>query len=167
MEVGVESRKQVKELTDAGADTIVVGNIFHEIASEEFALYHQSRSERISEEPWRINDFEEWLYQNCSISDTAAARYLSTTSVNSVEETAIQMIAETLAVYDGIEQVLSEYPDRSPEEKRRIFLSEYSHYDRLLHPEPKEYLDSIFMQTQKSAMSEEDMLLRHTPVTRF
>lgn len=75
---GIDSREKAERVLEAGADTVVVGDVFHRIAAEEteFASSFLSESETgASAHPDRI---ESWLEENVDLDGTAAAEYLST-----------------------------------------------------------------------------------------
>jgi phosphoglycerol geranylgeranyltransferase len=164
---GLESREQVRKLTEAGVDAVVVGNIFHKIASEEIDLYQRSRSERLSKKSWGVDDFETWIMEAVDVASTAAARYLSTTAVDAVQQTATRLLAETLATYDSIEKILSEYTDRPPQAQRKNFLREYPQYGHFLQPDPEEYLDDVFSHLHDPAAPGKETPMWHTPVTQL
>lgn len=164
---GIESRDQVREVTEAGADTVVIGNLFHEIASEEFELYERSRSEWCLEKSSNIDEFEAWISETVDITSTATARYLSTADVDSAEEAAIRLLATTLSTYAGIEQIISKYSERTPQEQREAFLEEYPQCGHFLRPNPEEYIQAIFSRISDPVDSGERDMIRHIPIVQL
>lgn len=164
---GIENRDQVREVTEAGADAVVIGNLFHEIASEEFELYERSRSEWCLEGSWNINEFGAWISENVDIASTATARYLSTVDVDSPEETATRLLATTLSTYAGIEQIRSKYSEQTPREQCEAFFEEYPQCGYLLRPNQEEYIEEIFSRISDSVASGDRDIIRHTPVVQL
>ena len=73
---GVDSREKAEMVLDAGADAVVVGDAFHDVAEEEQRLYEQAR-DRFDDDPGR-EPMREWLETTVEPGETSAARYLST-----------------------------------------------------------------------------------------
>ena len=73
---GLDNREHARAVLEAGADAVVVGNVFHEIAGEESRLYGAA-SEAFGTAPDRdaVRDFVE---READIGETHAASYLST-----------------------------------------------------------------------------------------
>lgn len=75
---GLASRPQVSAVREAGADTVVVGNAFHEIAREEQALCRQASDElAIDSDRYTVR---KWIERNIDLTDSDAVRYLDTTT---------------------------------------------------------------------------------------
>ncbi len=73
---GLDSRENANKVLNAGADAVVVGNVFHQIAETEAELVEQAREELAADA-----DREEvtaWLDSEVDVDETAAGRYLST-----------------------------------------------------------------------------------------
>jgi phosphoglycerol geranylgeranyltransferase len=73
---GLDNHENAQAMLDAGADTVVVGNIFHEVAAEE-----RDHGVAIAEDldPGASESaVEAWIETNVDIADSSAARYLST-----------------------------------------------------------------------------------------
>ncbi|MFB6301887.1 MAG: geranylgeranylglyceryl/heptaprenylglyceryl phosphate synthase [Haloferacaceae archaeon] len=87
---GLTSNAEVSAIRDAGADTVVVGDVFHEIACEERALCRRAADalEVDADRP----TIREWIEQNVDLTDSAPVQYLDT-------------IVET----DGTSSVVREY----------------------------------------------------------
>ncbi|MFC7073174.1 geranylgeranylglyceryl/heptaprenylglyceryl phosphate synthase [Halovenus rubra] len=73
---GLDNRNHAKEVLEAGADAVIVGDIFHEIANEEADLVEQARGE-FDSIPSR-DELADWIEQTVAINETSAARFLST-----------------------------------------------------------------------------------------
>ncbi len=73
---GLASREQTSQVLDAGADAVVVGDVFHEIADEEADLYERATAEIDGDADTQT--IEEWIESAVDIGETSAARYLST-----------------------------------------------------------------------------------------
>lgn len=73
---GIDNREKATAMLDAGADSIVVGNIFHRIAREETHLYQQVQSNFTSAADHRA--ICEWLDENQEIQEMVATKFLST-----------------------------------------------------------------------------------------
>ena len=73
---GLDSRENVEAVLEAGADAVVVGNVFHEIADEEADLCADA-VEALSADATH-GDIESWLSDECDVAETSAAEYLST-----------------------------------------------------------------------------------------
>jgi phosphoglycerol geranylgeranyltransferase len=72
---GVRSAEAARAVLDAGADTVVVGDVFHDVAAEERRLIAAYREAVGDPEPDAIRA---WLANRDEASDTTAAAYLST-----------------------------------------------------------------------------------------
>jgi phosphoglycerol geranylgeranyltransferase len=73
---GLDSRENVNRILNAGADSVVVGDVFHDIATEEATLYQQAREE-FDVTPEKA-EMHRWLESQRDLTETKAARYLST-----------------------------------------------------------------------------------------
>ncbi len=74
---GIDTRDKTAAMLEAGADAVVVGDVFHRIATEETALTNQYLNDRGPDAtaPGKIGV---WVEQEIDVSETAAAQYLST-----------------------------------------------------------------------------------------
>lgn len=87
---GLDSRENVQTVLDAGADAVVVGNVFHDVAEEEAALIEQAREEFDSVP----EDLDAWVEETVDIGETGATRYLSTIpDVTNPEQLAVHYLA--------------------------------------------------------------------------
>lgn len=73
---GLVNRKDTERVLSAGADAVIVGNVFHEIAEEEREISALA-TETLSGSP-TIECVDDWFDDAVDIEDTAAAHYLST-----------------------------------------------------------------------------------------
>jgi len=73
---GLDSREDARTVLDAGADAVVVGNVFHEVADEEADLY-AAACEEFGTAPDR-DAVREFVEDEIDVGDTHAASYLST-----------------------------------------------------------------------------------------
>lgn len=73
---GLDSRENVEAVLEAGADAVVVGNVFHEIADEEADLCEDAVAE-LAPDATR-GDVEDWLTTAIDVGETSAVEYLST-----------------------------------------------------------------------------------------
>jgi len=73
---GLDSAAAAEKMLAAGADAVVVGNAFHEVAAEEERLGERAAA-AFDSVPDR-NTVRDWLTDEVDVADTAAARYLST-----------------------------------------------------------------------------------------
>ena len=73
---GLDNRANAQAVLDAGADAVIVGDIFHDIATEEAALFERAR-EHFDADVDR-DAIDEWITETVDVEETSAARYLST-----------------------------------------------------------------------------------------
>jgi len=120
---GLDDRENVRAVLDAGADAVVVGNVFHDIAAEEAALFEQAREEFDSVP----EDLTEWVADTVDAGETAAARYLSTTTeVPNPERRAVRYLTtgiEFALHVDALAAELSEPDAATIEGKLRLALT--------------------------------------------
>jgi phosphoglycerol geranylgeranyltransferase len=94
---GLDNRENARTVLEAGADSVVVGNIFHQIASEE-----RDHCEAVAAdlEATDENAVESWVADNVAIEESSAARYLSTIpGVADPEGRAEEYLVATLSTY--------------------------------------------------------------------
>lgn len=75
---GVDSREKATAVLEAGADAVVVGDVFHEVAAEEATLAARFLADEDSDPDGPDTDPAAWLDDTVDVADTIAARYLST-----------------------------------------------------------------------------------------
>ncbi len=73
---GLDNRENAQAILDAGADAVIVGDSFHDVAEEEADLVAEA-ADTFEGTPDRTA-IQEWLEETRDLEDTAAARYLST-----------------------------------------------------------------------------------------
>jgi phosphoglycerol geranylgeranyltransferase len=94
---GLDDRQNAQAVLDAGADAVVVGNVFHEIAAEEAELADRA-SDGLDDGATR-SEVREWVNAAVDVHSTAAARYLSTAvSVPDPESRAGRYLADGVYV---------------------------------------------------------------------
>ncbi len=92
---GLDSADAANAMLDAGADAVVVGNVFHEVAAEEAEL--ASRAVDAFESAPTRDDLRQWLESEVDPSETAGARYLSTVpSVHDSTRRALDYLVDSL-----------------------------------------------------------------------
>jgi phosphoglycerol geranylgeranyltransferase len=95
---GLTSRTDVERMFDAGADAVVVGDVFHEIAREEASLFARARPTLTGTASRERVD--EWVRAEVRIAETAAGSYLSTIpGVDDPTATARRVLVDTLTVW--------------------------------------------------------------------
>jgi phosphoglycerol geranylgeranyltransferase len=95
---GIDDRQKSAEILAAGADTVVVGDIFHDIADEEVRIIRRARSD-LDEDP-SPNDIRRWVRNEVNIESTVVFRYLRTIpSVRSPELLAERYLSLTLGLF--------------------------------------------------------------------
>lgn len=120
---GLDSRENARAVLKAGADAIIVGNVFHEIAADERAYFEAARNEL--DEDADFDDIVAWLERQETVGDSFAARYLSTIpGVSGPTETATRYLAKSIHVLFSMNAMRrslsdSESPLESERELRR------------------------------------------------
>ncbi len=74
---GIDSREKAVDILRAGADSVVVGDVFHRIATEEREITEQYVDD-VNPESNSMQQIGVWIEKEIDISETAAAQYLST-----------------------------------------------------------------------------------------
>ncbi|AZH25796.1 geranylgeranylglyceryl/heptaprenylglyceryl phosphate synthase [Haloplanus aerogenes] len=104
---GLRTREHARAVRAAGADAVVVGDVFHDIADEEVDLYRRLDAESsVGAEPTTAR-IEAWLDDTITVADTAAAQYLSTTAVDAPVDRARTLLATGLALCRRLETALA------------------------------------------------------------
>ena len=92
---GLDNRDNAQAMLDAGADAIVVGDIFHRIAEEERTHVRAATSDLAPDADERA--VGAWVDEHVDVGDSSAAKYLSTVPhLPSPEETANEYICATI-----------------------------------------------------------------------
>ncbi|WP_136689914.1 heptaprenylglyceryl phosphate synthase [Halorhabdus amylolytica] len=98
---GLDDRENAKAVVDAGADAVVVGNVFHEIAAEETGICADA-AEALGPDADRAA-VESWVEENVDVEGTNATRYLSTiTSLSNPTSRAREYLIATIEAYLGL-----------------------------------------------------------------
>jgi len=116
---GIDSRESAERMLAAGADTVVVGDAFHEVAEEEAALAERARDE-IGPGADRAL-VAEWIDAEIDPADSRATRYLSTIpSVADPARTARRYLEAGVTTWLAIEALADEVVDAgTPETLKR------------------------------------------------
>jgi len=102
---GLDNRENARAVLEAGADAVVVGNVFHEIAAEEAEICERA-AEELDADVTR-DEVLEWLDGDVDIAESSATKYLSTiVDVPNPEGRAREYLVTTiqtwLAVQDAV-----------------------------------------------------------------
>ncbi len=98
---GLDNREDARAVLDAGADAVVVGDIFHRTAAEEREHCEAAR-ESLATDPDR-EDIEEWIRENVDVESFSGTRYLSTiTSVDDPEGLAREYLTTAVEAYSWL-----------------------------------------------------------------
>jgi len=101
---GLDNRRDVNRVLDAGADAAVVGDVFHRVAEVEAELFEQARGEL--DAGTGREAIEAWVTDAVDVADTDAGRYLSTIpDVTQPEQRATEYLAESLAFALAVEEI--------------------------------------------------------------
>lgn len=73
---GIDSREKAETVLAAGADTVVVGDIFHDIATVERDLVTAARDQFDASSD--RSEVQEWVSEQLTVAESPAAKYLST-----------------------------------------------------------------------------------------
>ena len=95
---GLDDRENARAMIDAGADAVVVGNIFHEIAVEETDICADA-ADALAPDADRAA-IEAWVDDEIDPAETSAAEYLSTiTSLSNPDSRAREYLIATIEAY--------------------------------------------------------------------
>jgi phosphoglycerol geranylgeranyltransferase len=95
---GLDSREHAQAMLDAGADAVVVGDVFHEIAAEETDLCTDARADLPTDAD--TPTVREWVADHVAVDESAATRYLSTIpTVSDPVATAERYLVATVRTY--------------------------------------------------------------------
>jgi phosphoglycerol geranylgeranyltransferase len=110
---GLDNRENARMVADAGADAIVVGNIFHEIAEEEVQIAERAL-EDLDPDASR-DEVASWIDDEVDVEDTCAASYLSTIlSVDNPEGRARGYLLTTVRTWLAVQPIVEELDEESP-----------------------------------------------------
>lgn len=95
---GISTADQANQILEAGADAVIVGNVFHDIASTEATLLATARK-ALDESPSR-ETIADWVDTEVDLESTASRQYLSTIpSVDDPRKLARKYLTETTATW--------------------------------------------------------------------
>jgi len=116
---GLDSRENAQRVLDAGADAVVVGNVFHEIADEEVDVCEQAVTD-LDPDASR-EDVEEWVESTVDLSESSARKYLSTiVDVPNPEGRAREYLVTTIRTWLTVQSVVGELDADQPESAHEI-----------------------------------------------
>lgn len=92
---GLDTRENVNKVLNAGADAVVVGDVFHRVADTEAELFEQARGKFDADTD--AATLTDWITETVDVGATDAGRYLSTIpDVTQPEERAIEYLTQSL-----------------------------------------------------------------------
>lgn len=101
---GISNREEATNVLEAGADTVVVGNIFHEIATEEEEISNSASEEFDSGAT--VAQITDWLDQEFEVEKTNGYKFLSTIpSVTRPKDLSHSYLAKTITLRLIIEEL--------------------------------------------------------------
>jgi phosphoglycerol geranylgeranyltransferase len=111
---GLDNRADAEAVLDAGADAVVVGNVFHEVAELEADLVAEAREEFEPGADVERERLREWVAETVDVEETSAARYLSTIpDLSDPVARATRYLAAAVGAVLAIEGVAAELDDPS------------------------------------------------------
>ncbi|MFB6141216.1 MAG: heptaprenylglyceryl phosphate synthase [Halosimplex sp.] len=94
---GIDGREKSSEILAAGADTVVVGDVFHDIADEEVRILEQASTDL--DRGASPSEIRRWIRSEIDIPSTVAFRYLRTIpGVRSPESTTERYLSLTVGL---------------------------------------------------------------------
>jgi phosphoglycerol geranylgeranyltransferase len=112
---GLDDRRNVNRVLDAGADAAVVGDVFHRVAETEAELFEEAREAFDTDADQ--SDIEAWVSDSVDVAATDAGRYLSTIpDVTQPEARATEYLAEAVAFALTVEDIAEELDDPTADE---------------------------------------------------
>jgi phosphoglycerol geranylgeranyltransferase len=109
---GLDSRENAEAVLEAGADSVVVGNVFHEIAEEEREHCRAAAADLAADADEAA--VEDWVAANVDVPESSAARYLSTIpGVARPDRLAEEYLVTTLQLYLETRALADEVVDAS------------------------------------------------------
>ena len=114
---GLDNRENAERVLDAGADAVVVGDVFHRVSTAEAELFEQARREFDDETP--TAELREWVSEQIDAEDSDAVSYLSTIpAVEGPQERAVEYLAASIEFGLAVEAVGAALSDPTAEEIR-------------------------------------------------
>jgi len=116
---GLDNRENAQRVLDAGADAVVVGNVFHEIADEEVDVCEQAVAD-LDPDASR-DDVDAWIDSNVDLDAASATKYLSTiVDVSNPEGRAREYLETTILTWLAVQSVLEELDTDEPSSATEI-----------------------------------------------
>ncbi|QCC52765.1 heptaprenylglyceryl phosphate synthase [Halapricum salinum] len=116
---GLDNRENAQRVLDAGADAVVVGNVFHEIADEEVDVCEQVVAD-LDPDASR-DDVDAWIDSNVDLDAASATKYLSTiVDVSNPEGRAREYLETTILTWLAVQSVLEELDTDEPSSATEI-----------------------------------------------
>jgi phosphoglycerol geranylgeranyltransferase len=107
---GLDNRENAQAVLDAGADAVIVGNVFHDVAEEEAELA-TAAAEDLDAGADR-ETIRAWVDDEVDVAETAAASYLSTiVSVPAPEQRAARYLTAGIETYLGLQELAAGITD--------------------------------------------------------
>lgn len=101
---GLDDRENAETVLDAGADAVIVGDIFHDVAEEEAKLCQRALDELPPDADRET--IREWVDDQVAVEETSAAKYLSTIpAVPDPEERALRYLAAGIDVRKQLQRL--------------------------------------------------------------
>ncbi|MFT4945848.1 MAG: phosphoglycerol geranylgeranyltransferase, partial [Natronomonas sp.] len=114
---GLDNRENAERVLDAGADAVVVGDVFHRVAGIEADLFEQAREEFDSDTA--ADELRSWIAETIDVGETDAVQYLSTIpAVDDPEQRAIEYLTAGIEFALSVDGVGDELTDPIPSEIR-------------------------------------------------
>jgi phosphoglycerol geranylgeranyltransferase len=114
---GLDNRENAERVLDAGADAVVVGDVFHRVAGIEADLFEQAREEFDSDTA--ADELRSWIAETVDVGETDAVQYLSTIpAVDDPEQRAIEYLTAGIEFALSVDGVGDELTDPIPSEIR-------------------------------------------------
>ena len=114
---GLDNRTDAERVLDAGADAVVVGDVFHRVAEVEADLFEQAREE--FDEATPTDEIQSWVAETADLDETDAVQYLSTIpSVEDPEQRAIEYLTAAIEFALAIAALAEGVSDPTPSEIR-------------------------------------------------
>ncbi len=117
---GLDDRENARAVSEAGADAVVVGNVFHDVADEESALVDDALDDLGTDA--EREEVRAWVEDEVDLPETSAARYLSTIlSVPDPEQRAARYLADGVHVALQFHAVAEELDEPNAADLQRRF----------------------------------------------
>ena len=118
---GLDSREHAEAMLDAGADTVVVGDVFHRIADEEADVCQRAArdlgadADIEADSGLTTGEVREWVRENVPVADSNAAAYLATIpSVADPERLAERYLTATVRAWLSLQDLAADESGSEP-----------------------------------------------------